>query len=70
MSAKSLPPAPSNLVKMIFCHLFLASFFSLLLLIFSNRYSGYALEVDVLLLGVNDSLGAPEVHPMVVAPEL
>jgi hypothetical protein len=52
MSAKSLPPAPSNLVKTIFCHLLLASFYSLLLLIFNNWCSVYALEVDVSFLGV------------------
>jgi hypothetical protein len=62
MSAKSLPLAPSNLVKTILCHLLLASFRGLLLLIFSNRCSVYALEVDILFLGVKDSLG--------VAPEL
>jgi hypothetical protein len=70
MSAKSLPPAPSNLVKTIFCHLLFASFYSLLLLTFSNRCSVYALEVGVSFLGVKDSLGAPKVHPMGVAPEL
>jgi hypothetical protein len=32
--------------------------------------SSYALEVSILSLGVDDSLGAPEVHPMGVAPEL
>jgi hypothetical protein len=63
MSAKSLPPTLSNLVKMIFCHLLLASFHSLLLLIFSNRCSVYALEVDILRSRVKDS-------PMGVAPEL
>jgi hypothetical protein len=39
-------------------------------LIFRNQCSTYALEVDVLFLGVKDSLGAPPVHPMGVAPEL
>jgi hypothetical protein len=28
------------------------------------------LEINILSFGVNDSLGAPEVHPMSVAPEL
>jgi hypothetical protein len=32
--------------------------------------SPYALEVSILPLGVDDSLGAPKVHPMGVAPEL
>jgi hypothetical protein len=70
MSTKLLPPALSNLVRMVFCHLFLASFFSFLLLIFSDRYSVRALEVDALLSEVKDSLGAPKVHLMGVAPEL
>jgi hypothetical protein len=30
----------------------------------------HALEINILSLGVEDSLGAPEVHPMGVAPEL
>jgi hypothetical protein len=30
----------------------------------------YALEISILLSGIQDSLGAPEVHPMGVAPEL
>jgi hypothetical protein len=30
----------------------------------------YALEISILLSGVQDSLGAPKVHPMGVAPEL
>jgi hypothetical protein len=30
----------------------------------------HALEVSILSLGVGDSLGAPSVHPMGVAPEL
>jgi hypothetical protein len=29
-----------------------------------------ALEINILSLGFEDSLGAPEVHPMGVAPEL
>jgi hypothetical protein len=70
MSNKLLLPVPSNLIRMFFCHPFLTSFFSLLLLIFSDRYSARALEVDALLSGVKDSLGAPKVHPMGVAPEL
>ena len=36
----------------------------------SSISSTYALEVSILSLGVEDSLGAPEVHPMGVAPEL
>jgi hypothetical protein len=32
--------------------------------------STYALEISVLSFGVKVSLGAPEVHPMGVAPEL
>jgi hypothetical protein len=32
--------------------------------------SAYALEINILSLGVEDSLGASEVHPMGVAPEL
>jgi hypothetical protein len=32
--------------------------------------SVHALEINILSFGVNDSLGAPEVHPMGVAPEL
>jgi hypothetical protein len=32
--------------------------------------SPYALEVSILPLGDDDSLGAPQVHPMGVAPEL
>jgi hypothetical protein len=30
----------------------------------------YALEVSIVLIRDNDSLGAPKVHPMGVAPEL
>jgi hypothetical protein len=30
----------------------------------------YALEINILLSGVRDLLGAPKVHPMGVAPEL
>jgi hypothetical protein len=30
----------------------------------------YALEISILLFGIQDSLGAPKVHPMGVAPEL
>jgi hypothetical protein len=30
----------------------------------------HALEINIMSFGVNDSLGAPEVHPMGVAPEL
>jgi hypothetical protein len=30
----------------------------------------YALEISILPLGVDDSLGASKVHPMGVAPEL
>jgi hypothetical protein len=30
----------------------------------------HALEISILSFGVNDSLGAPKVHPMGVAPEL
>jgi hypothetical protein len=30
----------------------------------------HALEISILFLGVEDSLGAPEVHPIGVAPEL
>jgi hypothetical protein len=30
----------------------------------------YALEISIVPLGVDDSLGAPKVHPMDVAPEL
>jgi hypothetical protein len=30
----------------------------------------HALEFNILSFGVNDSLGAPEVHPMGLAPEL
>jgi hypothetical protein len=32
--------------------------------------SSYALEISILSFGVDDSLGAPKVHPMGVAPEL
>jgi hypothetical protein len=32
--------------------------------------SVHALEVSILSFGINDSLGAPEVHPMGVALEL
>jgi hypothetical protein len=32
--------------------------------------SACALEISILSFGVKDSLGAPEVHPMGVAPEL
>jgi hypothetical protein len=32
--------------------------------------SVHALEVSILSFGINDSLGAPEVHPMGVAPKL
>jgi hypothetical protein len=69
MSNKLLLPAPSNLIRMFFCHPLLTLFFSFLLLIFSDRYSARALEVDALLSEVKDSLGAPKVHPMGVAPE-
>jgi hypothetical protein len=70
MSNKLLLLALSNLIIIFFYHPFLASFFSFLLLIFSDRYSARALEVDTLVSGVKDSLGAPKVHPMGVAPEL
>jgi hypothetical protein len=33
-------------------------------------FSSHALEISILSFGVNVSLGAPEVHPMGVAPEL
>jgi hypothetical protein len=33
-------------------------------------FSSYTLEISILSFGVDDSLGAPEVHPMGVAPEL
>jgi hypothetical protein len=33
-------------------------------------FSSYALEINILSFGVDDSLGAPEVHPIGVAPEL
>ena len=33
-------------------------------------FSSYALEISIPSFGVDDSLGAPEVHPMGVAPEL
>jgi hypothetical protein len=33
-------------------------------------FSFYALEISILSFGVDDSLGAPKVHPMGVAPEL
>jgi hypothetical protein len=33
-------------------------------------FSSYALEINILSFGVDDSLGAPKVHPMGVAPEL
>jgi hypothetical protein len=32
--------------------------------------SVHALEISILSFGINDSFGAPEVHPMGVAPEL
>jgi hypothetical protein len=32
--------------------------------------SAHALEISILSSRINDSLGAPEVHPMGVAPEL
>jgi hypothetical protein len=32
--------------------------------------SVHALEISILSFGIDDSLGAPEVHPMGVAPEL
>jgi hypothetical protein len=33
-------------------------------------FSSHALEISILPFGVDDSLGALEVHPMGVAPEL
>jgi hypothetical protein len=33
-------------------------------------FSSGALEISILSFGVDDPLGAPEVHPMGVAPEL
>jgi hypothetical protein len=33
-------------------------------------FSSHALEISILPFGVDDSLGAPEVHPMGVASEL
>jgi hypothetical protein len=33
-------------------------------------FSSYALEINILSFGVDDSLGAPAVHPIGVAPEL
>jgi hypothetical protein len=58
-------------VKTNFCYilqLFLWS--SLYILEISACSPAYALEISILSLGVEDSLGAPEVHPMGVAPEL
>jgi hypothetical protein len=43
---------------------------SLCILEISARLPAYALEVSILSLGVEDSLGALEVHPMGVAPKL
>jgi hypothetical protein len=37
-------------------------------LLLSFDRSAYALEINISFLEVEDSLGAPEVHPMVVAP--
>jgi hypothetical protein len=38
-------------------------------LLLSFERSAYALEISTSFLEVEDSLGAPEVHPMGVAPE-
>jgi hypothetical protein len=66
----------SGLPKIIHSKVFISCFLEIIDLFSSYALetgilsSVHALEISILFLGVEDSLGAPEVHPMGVAPEL
>ena len=72
------PRASGGFLQIIHLKVFISSLlrnhFYLLLVLFSEvslaLVLSYALEISILPLGVDDSLGAPKVHPMGVAPEL
>jgi hypothetical protein len=70
------PRALSGLLKMMHSKVFISCFLEIIVLSSSHALeisilsSAYALEINILSLGVEDSLGASEVHPMGVAPEL
>jgi hypothetical protein len=70
------PRALSGLLKIIHSKVFISCFLEIIILSSSHALeisilsSVHALEISILSFGVNDSLGAPEVHPMGVAPEL
>jgi hypothetical protein len=66
----------SGLLKTIHSKVFISCFLKIIILSSIHALeirilsSVHALEINILAFGVNDSLGAPEVHPMGVAPEL
>jgi hypothetical protein len=66
----------SGLLKIIHSNVFISCFLEIIVLSSSHALDinilslVHALEISILSFGVNDSLGAPEVHPMGVAPEL
>jgi uncharacterized membrane protein len=70
------PRALSGLLKIIHSKVFISCFLEIIGLSPSHALEisilslVHALEISILSLGVEDSLGAPEVHPMVVALEL
>ena len=70
------PRALSGLLKIIHSKVFISCFLEIIILSLSHALeisilsSIHALEVSILSLGVEDSLGAPKVLPMGVAPEL
>jgi hypothetical protein len=73
---KCSPRALSGLLKIIHSKVFISCFLvvvgSSLSYALENSISSsvHALEISILSSGINDSLGASEVHPMGVAPEL
>jgi hypothetical protein len=70
------PRALSGLLKIIHSKVFISCFLEVVgsSLSYASEInissSVHTLEVNILSSGINDSLGAPEVHPMGVAPEL
>jgi hypothetical protein len=70
------PRALSGLLKIIHSKVFISCFLEVVgsslsyALETSISSSVNALEISILSSGINDSLGAPEVHSMGVAPEL
>jgi hypothetical protein len=70
------PRALSGLLKIIHSKVFISCFLEIIGLSSSHALeisissSVHALEINILSLGVEDSMGALEVHPMCVAPEL